>query len=222
MKKYTIFELRNKDTKIKSLPITKSLEERLMNLPNIVAITIAIVGITGLTSMLLFAPNSLQLLKRFIYKKYNKRCTNKQLEQKFTQTVYYLKKRGLIEIGDKKNNLWLKLTNLGKTRHKKYLANHFYIQKPERWDHTFWLVAADIPSKTHRLAGDALHRKLINSYFYPLQRTIWLYPYNPKEVLQDLLEGLGLSKFVTLMHVSELDKSDEKLVIDFWKAKEIV
>lgn len=223
MKQYIEFKLRDKTKRVKLIePLPKTLEDRLMELPTAAAIVVGLVGFVGMTSMLFLAPNSLQLLKRLVIKKYHKKYNKAQLEQKFIQTVYYLKKTGVIDIGSNQNGFWIKLTQLGQKKHDKTFKDSFYVSKPKVWDETFWLVAADIPSKTHRLAGEALRRKLINANFYPLQRTLWLYPYNPTPALQALLQTLDTQKFVTLMHISELDAEDKKLAISFWKTKNML
>ncbi len=223
MKQYIKFELQDKLKREKTIePLPKTLEDRLMELPTAAAIIVGLVGFIGMTSMFFLAPNSLQLLKRLFIKRYNKKYNKAQLEQKFIQTVYYLKKTGIIDIGNNQNGFWVKLTQLGQKKHDKTFKGSFYVNKPTVWDETFWLVAADIPSKTHRLSGEALRRKLINANFYPLQRTLWLYPYNPTSALQELLQTLDAQKFVTLMHISELDAEDKRLALSFWQDKHIL
>ncbi len=223
MKHFIKFELKDKSKRVKTVePLPITLEERLLELPTAAALIVGLVGFLGMTSMLFLAPNSLQLLKRLFIKRYNKKYSKVQLEQKFIQTVYYLKKTRTIDIGSNQNGFWIKLTQLGQKKHDKTFQEGFYVSRPKVWDKTFWLVAADLPSKTHRLTGDALRRKLINANFYPLQRTLWLYPHNPTTALQELLKTLDAQKFVTLMHISELDAEDKRLALSFWQEKHLL
>ena len=52
------------------------------------------------------------------------------------------------------------VTPRGKKRLEKLTFASFVIPKPENWNKKWWLVAADIPTKDHKLAADALRRKL--------------------------------------------------------------
>ena len=75
---------------------------------------------------------------------------------------------------------------------------------------------ADIPSKTHRIAADMLRHKLKKIGFYPLQRTVWVHPYNPTKELNELTEYYDLGKFVTILEAKRIDAEDEKKLLNYF------
>jgi DNA-binding transcriptional regulator PaaX len=164
----------------------------------------------------------LQLLGKFIQHNTGRKPSQKEVENRLVQTVYYLKKTGTINISQDNKGIWLSLTRKGIAKQHKFSITTVVIPRPTKWDKSYWLVAADIPTKTHGHMADAFRRKLAQLHFYPLQRTLWLYPYNPKGQLQSLVHYFTIAPFVTLMHISELDRSDKDLAERFWKEHNIL
>jgi hypothetical protein len=58
--------------------------------------------------------------------------------------------------------------------------------------------------------------------FYPLQRTLWLYPFDPREEIRFVVEHFGISQFVTVLEISRMDKEDESRMKDFFKASGVL
>jgi hypothetical protein len=73
-------------------------------------------------------------------------------------------------------------------------------------------VAADIPTKDHRQGADLLRRKLKQMGFYPLQRSLWFYPFDPRPEIEFICREFGVANFVTVMEINRLDVQDEKLL----------
>lgn len=204
------------------IQLPKTLEQQLSELSTVAAVVLALIGVAGLVTVTALAPNALRVLEVFMNKKKGRRPTQKEVEKSLLQTVYYLKKSGKIKVGGSDNSIWFKLTKGGEDDLKKFELNSLYIPKPRNWDGTYWLIAADIPTKTHRPAADAFRTKIMSMGFYPLQRTLWLHPYNPNKEIQFLVNHFNISRFVTLMNVNQLDSQDMEIAKKFWREQGIL
>lgn len=186
-------------------------------------VVLAILATAGVASMAIIAPNSLQLVDKFIFKrKRGRRYEYSEKREKLTETFYYLKRSGLIQVKQEKGGLFVSLTGKGRQRAKKINWITLEIPKPKQWNGRWWLVAADIPTKDYKLVADALRRKLREMDFYPFQRTLWLYPHNPSAELDFIIHRFGIANFVTLMEVNKLDVEDEKRVKGHFKKSGIL
>ncbi len=216
------FELREKAKGKPSKFLPKTLEQRLESLPTGAALVLGLIALAGFSTMAVFAPNAVQLFGKFLYKKTGRIHTRNEAEAKLLYTVYYLKKTGKIKIEQENDTLLMKLGRLTRRDKEKLSFDTMVLPRSKTWDNTFWLAAADIPSKTHRLAADAFRKKITSLGFYPLQRTLWLYPYNPAKELQFLLNHFDINHFVTLMHVDKFDSQDVQLAKKFWLERNIL
>ena len=64
--------------------------------------------------------------------------------------------------------------------------------------------------------------KLKDMGFYPLQRTLWFYPFDPRKELESVLRRYDIGRFVTVMEVNRLDKSDEKIMKKYFRSQKII
>lgn len=211
------YQLQDKGREKTPKALPRSLEQQLEDLPTAVSVVLGLIAFGGFLTMAALAPNAVQIFGKFLNKKHGRQYKQKEIEQKIVQTVYYLKKTGKITLKQENESIWIKLGRLTKKDKTILDINTLKISKPLAWDKTYWLVAADIPTKTHRPAADAFRRKLINLGFYPLQRSMWLLPYNPKKELQTIINYFEISNFVTLLHVQALDTEDHNSAVRYWK-----
>lgn len=58
--------------------------------------------------------------------------------------------------------------------------------------------------------------------FYPLQRTLWLYPYDPRLEIEFLIQHYGIERFVTVMEVNRLDRDDERVLKAYFENAGII
>ncbi|MBL8030817.1 MAG: hypothetical protein JNK33_00615 [Candidatus Doudnabacteria bacterium] len=174
-------------------------------------LALAVLAVVGTAAVAAVAPNLISAIYK-LYKFQGKHLTKKQAEKRAAQTLYYLKRTGVIRIHKSAGEAFFELTSLGMARRAKLDFDTIAVQKPVAWDGKWWLVAADIPTKTHRLAADYFRKKLADMGFKSLQRTLWFYPYNPSKELQIVAEHYGIQQFVTLMEISRLDVADESML----------
>jgi len=187
-------------------------------------VVLGILAVAGILTVTVLAPNALQALKIFEgrRKRPGRPYSPAQSRQKLTRTFYYLRKRGQIEFRRKGSDYEIFLTNSGKREVRRFEMETLRVPRQEKWDGRFWQVAADIPTKDYRRGADALRRKLKEMKFYPLQRTLWFYPYDPRTELEFICQSYGIGRFVTAMKIAELDPADEKALTSFFNEQKII
>jgi len=114
-------------------------------------------------------------------------------KKKILPAFYYLKRRGLIELKREGHDVKIALTREGKKQAGKYQIDDLEIERPKKWDKKYRLVIFDIPAAS-RMVRDIFRRKLKEFGFYPLQKSVWIYPYPCKEEIELLREFLGLNR----------------------------
>lgn len=210
----------------KSLPRKREFslnEKQLEQIKSVSGVIIGILGAVGIAAVSIMAPNALLVLKQLQKPKKGFAVWNsKKAPQALYQTFYYLKRSGGINITKRNREFWLELTEKGKQQWQKLSKGLISIPKPKSWDGKWWLVAADIPTKNYRQSADLLRKNLKQLNFFSLQRTLWVYPYNPVQELDILLKRLRIQNFVTLMEVSRLDKDDENKIKFYFKELRLI
>ncbi len=125
----------------------------------------------------------------------------------YKQTVRYLKRDGNLEIIEKNNKLFLKLTRKGKLR---VLLRKLYgeFQKNQKWDGKWRVIIWDIPEISNGQRN--LLRKFVkNLGFYQLQKSVFITPYQIPRAAVEYLKESDLSKFIRFLRIDELDKETD-------------
>jgi DNA-binding transcriptional regulator PaaX len=125
------------------------------------------------------------LLKRF-------KNIGKYERKKVSDTFYRLRKQGCIEVHHKGKQIYISLTQKGRKKAGWLQIDSLKIEKPRRWDGLWRLVIFDISQlkKTYR---EALRGKLKDLGFKPLQKSVWIHPYQCKDEVDLLRNFFGLS-----------------------------
>ena len=113
--------------------------------------------------------------------------------KKALNAFYYLKRRGLIEIKKRGHDVCIALTKEGRKQAGKYQIDDLEITKPKKWDKKWRVVIFDIPQSS-RLIRDIFRRKLKEFGFYPIQQSVWIFPYPCQKEIALLREFLGVNK----------------------------
>lgn len=150
-------------------------------------------------------------------------------------TIKKLVEAGLIIKNSKRNALDIAITNLGKKRINAIIPTY---QKERPWDGHLYLVSYDIPVKpNHKREMLREYLRRIGSVL--LQESLWLTPYNPRDLVRDfstekaiggsiLISKLGTDGAIgneTLLElirrVYGLDALNERYedFLDTWKGK---
>ena len=99
------------------------------------------------------------------------------------------------------------LTEGGRRRLLKYQVDVLRIIPRTRWDRKWRMVIFDIPER-HKRARRSLREKLREWGFYPLQKSVWIYPHECRNELDFLIEYWGISPYVRLVEVTDFDGAD--------------
>lgn len=132
----------------------------------------------------------LNLEKEFIkwlkHRKYNYK--RKQLYN----TFYRLNKSGDIIIERKGHQIYIHLTQKGKRKANWMQIDALKIKNQKRWDKKWRLVIFDI-SQLKKIYREAFRGKLKELGFYPLQKSVWIHPFNCKDEIWLLKDFFGLN-----------------------------
>lgn len=105
-------------------------------------------------------------------------------------------------------SLTLYLTNKGKMKALTYRYADMKISK-QKWDGKWRMVIADVPEKLGQArtkhARDALRNKLLKFGFYPLQKSVWITPWDCEKEIEFIIEYLGLREYTRYGVLSKID-----------------
>lgn len=113
-------------------------------------------------------------------------------KKRVSDTFYNLRKQGLINIQKQGSQIYISLTEEGKKKAGFLQINDLKINRPKRWDRKWRLVIFDIAQlkKSYR---EAFRGKLKELGFRPLQKSVWIHPFDCRSEIDILKEFFGLS-----------------------------
>lgn len=197
--------------------------EQVEKIKTAAGMALVIIGVAGVVTLAAVAPGVLSVLSRTLYRNSrNRRFSKKEKVTKLTRTFYYLKNQGYIKMKPTGKDFKIFLTNLGKRKLKKLQFEHLTVPKPKSWDGKWWQIAADIPTEDYKWAADLFREKLLDMNFFPLQRTLWFYPFDPREEIDFIVDEFGIGRYVTAMEINRLDSDDERKLKNFFRGQKIL
>lgn len=110
-------------------------------------------------------------------------------------------------IGYRENNdgtVTLTLTEQGKEKALRYNIDTIVIKKPPRWDEWWRVVMFDIPERL-KTGRTALAVKLQQLGFFPMQKSVYIFPYECKNEIDFIVEIFELKPYVRFLLVKESD-----------------
>ncbi len=134
--------------------------------------------------------------------------TSKKGNKKRSDTLRYLKQRGLVEWRREGHDIVITLTKEGKERASKYQIDELVLERPRTWDKKWRVVVFDIPNSS-TFVRNVFRRKLKELGFYALQKSIWVHPYKCEEeiaLLRDFLEASA--KQIRVIEATKIEKDD--------------
>jgi len=159
---------------------------------------LATIGLAGLITIIAIAPNSLQMLKLFGIGK-------KQYKPKTVyKTIKRLEKQRIVEIRERGDKSTITITEKGKKRLLKYNIDDIKIKIPKKWDKKWRIVSFDIPEK-QKSAREALRRKLKELDFFPLQKSLFIFPYPCKNEIDFIAEIFQIENCVIFLETSNIN-----------------
>lgn len=104
-----------------------------------------------------------------------------------------LEKRGCVDIKVVNNQIYIGLTEEGKKLAGWMQIDALKISKPKRWDGKWRLVIFDI-AQLKKFYREIFRGKLKELGFFPLQKSVWIHPFNCRDEIGLLREFFGLSE----------------------------
>ncbi len=145
----------------------------------------------------------------------------KRMNEEIKRGFYYLKQTGRVHLIPKGDDYIIDVKEPGRKVIRQINFENIVISADKAWDGCWWVVFADVPVK-ERYWADKFREKLKAMSFYPLQRTVWFYPYDPRDEIDFVSEFYHIYKFVTVMRVDQLNQGDAKILTDYFKEKGLI
>ncbi len=155
----------------------------------------------------LFLPNAPQMLKPLI--KWHKNW-GKIKRQRIYEAVRRLNRKRLIELTQRSDKLYMEITENGKRLIKNFDYDNIKLPSHKKWDKKWRLVIFDIPEKKNK-ERRAFSVKLKDLGFYPLQESVFIYPYNCQDEIDFVCSFLSIDRYVNYCVVDTLDKKEGDL-----------
>lgn len=166
---------------------------------------IAIAGPVLLSS--LFAPNAAQILKPLLIWRKN---WDKIDRRRINEAIKRLNQKKLLELIEKGGELYIKITDNGKQLIRNFDYDNLELPKSKKWDKKWRLVIFDIFKKQNK-ERRAFSQKLKDIGFYPLQESVFIYPYDCRDEIDFICEFLSINRYVNYCLVESLDKREGDL-----------
>jgi len=126
-------------------------------------------------------------------------------ERSLRTAIQKLYQSKLIDFKEKSDGtVSMTLTNNGKKKIIQFNLDLIEIKKPKQWDRLWRLVIFDIPEEERR-GRNALAVKLKELGFYPLQKSVFIHPYECKNEVDFIVELFNLRPYVRLFTIKETD-----------------
>lgn len=170
-----------------------------MKKETIAKIILATVAFVGIMTIAAVAPNSLQMLELFGLGK------KKYKPNSFYRTFKRMQNQRLIEIKKEKDDkIIISITEKGKKRLLEYNIDDMRIERPEKWDKKWRVISFDIPEKRKK-AREALREKLKDLDFYPLQKSLFIFPFPCRDEIDFIAEVFQIQKNITYFETLEIN-----------------
>jgi DNA-binding transcriptional regulator PaaX len=107
-------------------------------------------------------------------------------------------------IEDKNGIITLILEDEGKEKVLSYELDKIIIKKPLRWDGLWRIVIFDVPERLKK-GRDALASRLKKLHFYPIQKSVFIYPYECEDEIEFIAEIFHLKPYVRFIVAKSID-----------------
>lgn len=123
------------------------------------------------------------------------------------QMMYYLRTNQFIEEHTIDNKKYIQITEKGIKKVLDAEIIDLKIPTVQKWDGLWRIVFFDIP-EAHKLARDALSRKLKDIGFRQIQKSIYVYPYECQNEIEKIRCFYHVRNYVFLLRAPEIEGAD--------------
>ena len=157
-------------------------------------------AIGGVLTAGLVLPNIVQLLDFF-------GVTKSAEKFKIIGAIERMKQKKLVRIYHKDGADIIEITELGKKKLLSYDLENIKIIRSNKWDGYWRLVIFDIPEKNGK-ARRALSQKLNKMEFFPLQKSVFVCPFECKDEIDFVTEFFGINKYVRFVLAKNIENDE--------------
>lgn len=130
-------------------------------------------------------------------------------------TFYRLRREGCIDIKQSGRQIYISLTESGRKKAGRFQIDCLKINKSKKWDKKWRLVIFDI-SQLQKTKREAFRGKLKELDFFPLQRSVWICPYQCEDEIELLREFFGFkTKDIRIITAEKIE--DDKFLREIFK-----
>ncbi|MDO8617870.1 MAG: CRISPR-associated endonuclease Cas2 [Candidatus Uhrbacteria bacterium] len=154
------------------------------------------VGVAGIVAVGLTCPGLLQVMKPIYRKRYRADLVR--------QAVYRLDKKGWLILKQVRNGWEIKLTDRGRAELLAYELGEKQFKQSKKWDQKWRCLIFDIPEK-RKSVREQVRQFLQKFGFERLQDSVWVFPYECREILELLRTKYGIRSEALYLVVESLD-----------------
>ncbi len=174
---------------------------------NTAKLILALVAAGPLISLAIVAPNLPAALAELgnTFKKTPRRRRQQALRR--------LHKQHLIEIKDKGDKTTISITEEGKQRIVRFNLDYLSLPRPKQWDRKWRVITFDIPEKFQQ-ARRALRMKMKGLGFFPLQKSVFVYPHPCRDEIDFIASFFNIGKYLNYLEATHID--DENYLREYF------
>ena len=153
----------------------------------------------GILSVAVLAPNALQALKFFgiepksKWQKYN-----------INRSIKRLKDHSLICFETSSRGTFMRLTQKGEDKLRKFELLGYKLKKPKKWDHKWRMLIFDIKEE-RKGTRDKIRFTLKRIGFLRLQDSVWVYPYDCEDLVTLMKADFKIGKDLLYLIVDTIE-----------------
>ena len=133
-------------------------------------------------------------------------------KKRFNDNLKRLEREGLIKIFLENNQGQIELTKKGQRKVKMFFGEDYEFQYPKIWDCKWRLVIFDIPKDKNR-SRDLFRNKLKEIGFYQLQESVFVFPFDCKEIVDYFVDLLVLRRHVQYVIAETIESQIDLLAL---------
>lgn len=157
-------------------------------------------AIGGVLAAGLALPNVVQLLDFFGATEHSER-------RKIMRALKKIKEKKLVRIYEKDGLDMVEITESGKKKVLSYNLENIKITRPKKWDGYWRVIIFDIPEKNKK-ARKAVNLKLNDMEFFPLQKSVFVCPFECDNEIDFVAEFFGARKHIKRILAKKIENED--------------
>lgn len=125
--------------------------------------------------------------------------------ERFLRDLKRLQMRELLDYKELSNgNIQLMLSKAGKHFELKYNFENIKLNRSKRWDGQWRMIIFDIPD-TQKQARDAFRQKLRQLGFYPVQKSVFITPYECEKEIDFICSIFDIRRYILIFYINRFE-----------------